>query len=499
MNTKKLLSRTYSFYALRPTPYALRPTPYALLSLILYSLFLILFACSSPTSDSTGSLSGTIQLEGQEDHYGITVAVYELAELNPDIVEINNKYDHIGIIINQHTEFDHRTGTLVKQTTTNANGDFKISDIPTGKYNLVAIKDSFGFKYIYNVSIGKGSNSLSRDSLYRETYVTSDINVDTTWHIGHHYIIEDDISVNSKLTIEQGTIVRMNDDVKLEINGILNAVGEEDNMIWFTKNDGMTENLSETVLDTNYTWEEIRLTENAQAEVEWCKFDYSYYGLQNRIDRFSISYAIFKNCGNGFKSSSSDSTNCSNLLCRNVDFESEGGISFEIVNTGIIEKNIFYNCYNGLKVKDEFEGTIKNNLFKNNDYGAWLMAFKGEFRNNELYDNEYDIITSGRTSPKITYNEINSNNGILIECDVVYQNSSPLIHNNNFYNEDWFIYVETHNRIDIDATNNYFSGLGNEESIKGKIWDKDENEEVGNVNVSNFRTYKIPDAGITGD
>ncbi|RLC47086.1 MAG: hypothetical protein DRH57_04715 [Candidatus Cloacimonadota bacterium] len=491
--------------------------------LFIISIVLLLFftSCDSTKPDNNGSLSGKILLDGETDHSGITVGVYKLAELNPDIVEINRKYSQIGVIINQHTEFDHRTGTLVKQTSTNADGNFKISDIPNGKYNVVAIKDSFGFKYIYNVSIAKGDNSLPEShTLYRETYITSDINADTTWLADHHYIIGEEhqtISVinNAVLTIEPGAVVRLNKNVSLSIGsdceqGNLTAIGENSNMIWFTKNDGITENLNEIILNDDYQWDGIYLTENANAEVEWCKFDYSSNGLQNKIDGFSISNSIFNNCIIGFLSSSSthtDSTHtdCSNLLCRNIDSPAEGGIFFEMVNTGTIEKNIFYNCYYGLKVKDGFKGEIKNNYFKNNNNGAWLMKVTVEFTHNELYNNsECDIRTSGATSPKITYNEINSNNGILIECDVGYQDSSPLIHKNNFYNEDWFIYVKTHNRIDIDAKENYFDGLNNVEDIKQKVYDKEDypanqQYDIGDVDVSNFRTYKYDDAGITGD
>ena len=66
-----------------------------------FSFFLLiiitLFSCTS-TSPQTGSLSGTIHLDGQTDHSGIIIGVYELAELNPDIVAINQEYDFIGVI-----------------------------------------------------------------------------------------------------------------------------------------------------------------------------------------------------------------------------------------------------------------------------------------------------------------------------------------------------------------------------------------------------------------
>ena len=47
-------------------------------------LFSFLLSCSSTTEVPKGSLSGTVNLEGQSDHSGIIVAIYELAYLDPD-------------------------------------------------------------------------------------------------------------------------------------------------------------------------------------------------------------------------------------------------------------------------------------------------------------------------------------------------------------------------------------------------------------------------------
>ena len=70
------------------------------LSIIHYPLFILIIITllSCTTSPQSGSLSGTIQLQGESDHSGIIIGVYELAELDPDIVEANQKWPHIGVI-----------------------------------------------------------------------------------------------------------------------------------------------------------------------------------------------------------------------------------------------------------------------------------------------------------------------------------------------------------------------------------------------------------------
>ena len=52
------------------------------------------------------------------------------------------------------------SGVIHLSGETDASVYFEIKDIPTGVYNVVTIKDLFGFKYIYNLQIDNGSNSL---------------------------------------------------------------------------------------------------------------------------------------------------------------------------------------------------------------------------------------------------------------------------------------------------------------------------------------------------
>jgi hypothetical protein len=66
-------------------------------------------ACTKqPTSPDTFSLSGTVHLEGEEDHSGVTVALYELVELDTAVVRLQKEFPYVGIPISQQTEFDHK-------------------------------------------------------------------------------------------------------------------------------------------------------------------------------------------------------------------------------------------------------------------------------------------------------------------------------------------------------------------------------------------------------
>jgi parallel beta-helix repeat protein len=233
----------------------------------------------------------------------------------------------------------------------------------------------------------------------------------------------------------------------------------------------------------------------------WCKFDHAGTGLHSTVNGFSISNCIFRNSLCGFHAANSDSAFCSNLLCEDITNESGGGVNFTSVNSGVVEKSIFCNSYNGLRVKDQVGVQIRDNMFTNNTNGVYLMSFTGDFINNELSENEYDISICGATSPDISYNIINSNTGVFLLTDVVYQNATPIIQKNNFYCKDWFIFLAYCNRFDIETDGNYFNGLTDIAEIKQKIMDKEDyapndQEFVGNVLINSVSSYTISGAGI---
>ena len=112
----------------------------------------------TPTEPNTGALTGKVLLEGESNHSGITVALYELAELDTAIVGYNQRFPNVAFPISQVTEFDHRFAEDVAETKTKADGTFKLEVLEEGTYNFVAQKQGFGWKYIYHVRIKNGTS-----------------------------------------------------------------------------------------------------------------------------------------------------------------------------------------------------------------------------------------------------------------------------------------------------------------------------------------------------
>jgi len=481
---------------------------------LFFSFFLfpliLLISCTS-TGPQTGSLSGTINLEGQADHSGIVIGIYEPADLDPDIVEANTNWPHIGVIINQHTEFDHRFSTLLKTGETDASGYFKITDIPTGSYNVVAIKNGFGFRYIYEISISEGNNGLSAKNkdkrskiksenstdvlnlsslvfdlnnrtsdftLYPETIINSDITAPTTWQTDHHYIVEQDITVGDELTIEPGAVVRLNQGKEITSYGSFNAVGEYENFIWFTKNDGFSENLYSIEPDSNYFWDKVTLESYSQAQVRWCKFDWANIGLFNHINGFNISDCIFKENQCGFKVEGVDSTFCSNLLCLDIYNEEQAGIYYSQVSEGLIEKNIMNDCKNGMLIKDESDPEVENNYLENCQIGIEISYHSSpEVHNNEVCGFDYAIYIAHWSDPIIEKNNVNATVGIRM-YNFGYRQSE--IHYNNLNCSKYAIELRADHYTpiyyDVSAENNYYY-TNSESEIETLLYDKHDGHE----------------------
>ncbi len=445
------------------------------LILSLFSLIFIITSCSTPTETPKGDLTGNVQLEGETDHSGIIIALYDLAYLDTTIVRINNQYPQIGVHINQHTEFDHRLQSPIKSTGTLADGSFELTKISTGTYNLVAMKFGFGFKYIYKIEINEGENEISqarnfvsergkekreknnsllpshfshrseafsisrndsgeynRDSitLYEEVHISGNIADNIVVAPDHHLIIDDDTVFipGSSLTIHPGAVIRINPGIDLTIHGTLTAQGEENNMFWVTSNDGF-ENSQLTTHNSKLSnredialYNSFELTEICNIENDLItrgKWDYANTCLLNKVNSLHMQNGIFRNGNCGFYSTLNpteiDSTFCTNILFENLTDEGKGGLFIENSENGYISQSIFINNYCGALVKDRFMEHVENNYFSYNNIGLKLLHFIGYVNNNEMNNNDIDIQFTGNM-------ESNEPTGIHIEFNNLYSN-----------------------------------------------------------------------------
>jgi len=458
---------------------------------------------------------GVIHLEGQSDHSGIIVAVYELAYLDTTIVRINNEYPHIGVIINQHTEFDHRFQSPVKFTETDIEGNFLIKKIPVGEYNIVALRDNFGFKYIYEIDIEKGDYDLTQQvTLYEEQCLYGDIEDNWIFETDHHYIIGEEGSNSTNFTpgtnleIQPGAIIRIEPDNDLIIHGTISAQGEEDNMFWVTSNEGFVETLEQNYIDSTNYYNNFELSPYSIVVddiIEWGKFDLANIGLLNQVNNLHMQNGIFRDSECGFYSINVDSTFCSNLSSKTITNESKAGIYFNQVSNGLIEKNVIINCKIGIKTKNTSSPNIENNFLQNVSYNIWISWYSLPIIQYNEIRNENSIgIYDHRSYEVVQYNNFSNKIGIIY--DECYP-EIPEIHDNNFNCSLYAIKIRNtiYYTADIDAGSNYF-GTTNFIEINNLIWDKSDLEENDPTypftGIVLFDPYLIEDyhtAGIQGE
>jgi len=490
------------------------------MKIFLFSMiFVLLISCNSSTGNKTGNLTGIVQLENQQDHSGIVVAVYELVELDPEIVAINQEYPQIGVQINQQTEFDHRFQTPIKTGETDSNGEFTISNITEGTYNIIVIKNGWGFSYVYEVNINDGNNqladflrSINRQSdinLYPEVILSNIVDEDLIFETDHHYIIEDDVDflIGTTLVVEPGAFIRIEPGKNINILGNLSLSGEIDNMFWFTSNDGINESLTER--DSIEYFNQIEILPMAILNdelISWGRFDRGNFCLVNHLDATVIQNCTFQFCRAGFYSINNNSSYTSNLLSRDSYSSSNGGVYYSRVLNGVIESSIFFNSYNGIQVKDGFDGLIENNMIKNNQNGIELWQCVGQIFNNELTDNSIsDIAFTGNHEPhpgslEIMYNNFNSESGIINfqQHETVYNQygQRDIIHN-NFLNSDWFFYIYGFTMEgEVNASQNYFLNCNTEFEIEEKIFDQNDIPALADIVVTGFYSNPINNTGI---
>jgi parallel beta-helix repeat protein len=466
-------------------------------------LFFLLLSCSSPTETPKGSLSGTVNLEGLSDHSDIIVALYDLAVLDPDIVSINQQYPHIGVIINQHTEFDHRLQEPVKYTETDTEGHFEIKKIPTGTYNIIALKDSFGFKYIYEINIQDGENELSNSqflmlnsqlnrrlseefsqrhstkslyrteadiTLYPETHISGNVSGSVTVETNHHLVIDDDtvfMPNTSSLTIQPGAVIRIEPKKDFTILGTLTAQGEENNMFTITSNYGYYD--LNTVLYPQSPDEMINSIvlncQNVEDEIiEWGKIQFLNLGISNYYPNLLIKNSIIEYSFNGFVNNQENFKISNSIIRKFSDVAILDYVDCEIHDNILIdnEQTIYLSDSNGF---------IFNNYFYNNYISVRPFYGYSEISNNCFEAGQYEI-SACASDPliilndfKTSYTSIETN-----RCYVgpQYDWCNPSIHLNNFYNPNIVISIYGYNTVpdgwfsgvgiqnDIDASNNFW-------------------------------------------
>ena len=170
-----------------------------------------MWGCSeTPTETEEGiTISGTVTLEGETDHSGVTISLYKPIELDTALVRINQEYPNIGVQISQETEFDHRDYTPIKSTISNSSGNWSITIEKDDGFFIVAEKEKFGWMYNLNTDEKKNVNFELKNIIEINA---SNIFNDYIFESGRHYVISGLTTFNNiNIIMEKNCVIRINE------------------------------------------------------------------------------------------------------------------------------------------------------------------------------------------------------------------------------------------------------------------------------------------------
>ncbi|MDD5689720.1 MAG: hypothetical protein PHQ76_05555 [Caldisericia bacterium] len=430
-----------------------------------------MLSCSSSTKPETGSLSGKIILVNDTgdpaldpiDYSGITVALYEIQPLDTTLVRINNEYPQIGIPISYKTEFDHRLYAARYSFQTNPEGNISFSNISTGHYHIVVLKEGWGYLYLYNVEIKKGENLLMKyiqgDNLilYPDRIMPAATSNPYLFFSGKHYVFNKNSVMLNDVTIEPGAILRIEPNCDLKFAGNVtignNSVSER---FIITSNDKIyeTNNTNQITL-----CDKVKFLTTNIININRGKVSFIQNGLQFNGE-FNVENMIFTDTG-----ASIVGTMAPCIISKSL-FKNGTSIGQSLYGSVNITNNVFYNNSDKCMILYDSEGIVSNNYFINNKIGC--QPFRGSYElSHNCFDKNEIGIAPCTSDPNIIYNRF-YNDQFNLEFSAYLQQTgiitycNPLIQYNNFY--------ATHKIINIIGSNGlYLFVFGTPTGLNGPL------------------------------
>jgi hypothetical protein len=471
--------------------------------LLIAVLFLILSGCSSTTSTTKGSLSGTIALVNDtrntgldpRDNAGITVALYHAVALDSTIVRLNNSNPNLGVQISQTTDFDHRLQSAAALTTTAADGSFSMTGLRVGTYNLVAYKEGWGVRYVCDIDIAEGDNTLpatrgrSDLELYPVTELSGYNGTAVNFLSNHDYLITDDLSLTGSATFNPGARLWIYPGKSLEFYGSVTTPADNPDLIKITSSDAMYSTVQHTpeAIQKFYKVNCTSYSSYAGNLISSILTTFTETGWSISVPQLVIRNLIIRYMKTGLVFNQLSSINITKSIIRNsTDFDL-GGISLTACTDFNTTNLIFKDCTTGIRQHSSSNVNVTNCYFNNCSITSnedLLASTQGCVNN--LYETTGSVInctfensvkgisTSGRSTTLIQYCVFKTTVGIHNYHQLNWFYSHFTANYNNFYCSQYnaattAVFNQT-NLEHMDAKNNYW-GTTNTSIIDQKLYD----------------------------
>ena len=196
---------------------------------------------------------------------------------------LQNQTNHSGIKV----KFTPYSPTAVLDSTyTNSDGSYNVS-LEVGVYYINFIKQGYQ-TFLYNYgdpTVLTANSTLSDVTLLQGNIVYLSGNINGTLTADNIYIIEADVNIanNDELNIEPGTVIKFEIDCNMNVYGLLQAIGTDEDKILFTSTQNNPGSLD---------WEDLYFhnSANDNSILRHCIIE---YGSQVYLDGANIS---IENC-----------------------------------------------------------------------------------------------------------------------------------------------------------------------------------------------------------
>lgn len=443
-------------YILNLSSYSIRLSFY-ILFLTSYFLLLIL-SCSkdSPNgSDNTVTVSGTVTLEGQSDHSGVTVRLYRPVQLDAELTNIMQQYPQIGVQSTELTGFNHLDQSAVYSATSGASGNWSARVAP-GNYNVVAEKVGYGWRYgSVNTNSGSAGNLILKPDQNLSGGIT-----------GLNQFENDFLNITGNLAFDsqaqlqfsgQNHIYFTASNLTATIQGQVTGLGN--GPLYVTTAPSVT-NCKLVFLNLNsLNLSRVQTNGAVQVTVQNCKFSLSNSIIVSASD---IGLRISASKGNV--------TNC--LFANSVH-----PLSADQSILPLVEHNIFFNNNVDFECNVVDSTLIKNNMFNGSNSNLDLVYANINIEHNAFKDSNRNIQLSDLSKISINNNQFNGNEnnvwlhrvshvGYVIDANPNY---------NNFVNTQGYVFFleRTSAKDSVDATSNFW-GTTSTSEIAAKIFDRND-------------------------
>jgi parallel beta-helix repeat protein len=191
-----------------------------------------------------------------------------------------------------------------------------------------------------------------------------------TWTSLNTYIIDGNVSVIGNLTILAGTLIIINGNFTVSVNGSLVILGSKSNEVVITP----------AIPDPGY-WGGIWVNSNVTGSIKFAKLSYAINGIYfNNTRNFSVKSTNFKYC-------------------------SESGITcFQTYNISIVNNSFSDNKYVSLSLESAENSTVEYNSVNINPYGIILNnSINNSLMNNSLSNRISNAFDNGQNIWKFNY------------------------------------------------------------------------------------------------